>query len=80
MRVTIFTLSGQQGEMMRRDTVKMLKQLGIEGDVKLTSDEFEFACAGVLLTPAVSINGKLITNGWLPEEKAFIEAVASNSL
>ena len=75
MRITIFTSSGRQGDLIRRDTVEVLRQLGIEGDVEVNSDEFDFACAGVMLTPAVSVNGKLITNGWIPTPSAFRNAI-----
>jgi len=67
MVVTIYSLSEQQAESIRDETLHVFHDLGIQGDVVVDNDEFTFASAGVMFTPAVSVNGTLITNGWAPE-------------
>ena len=44
-----------------------MTELGVHAEVEIDSDEFSFARAGVMFTPAISINGNLISNGWVPE-------------
>jgi hypothetical protein len=68
MRVIIFSNPGVQGEVMRRDAQRKLNYLGLNADVRVETDEFSFARAGVMFTPAVAVNGKLISNGWVPED------------
>lgn len=76
MVVTIYSLSEQQAESIRNKTLHMLHDLGVSGDVVVDSDEFGFASAGVMFTPAVSVNGTLITNGWVPEPQDLAAALS----
>lgn len=75
MKVTIYNPSGFQSEILRDNTIKVLTELGVDAQVEIDSDEFAFARAGVMFTPAVSINGKLISNGWVPEASDVALAV-----
>jgi hypothetical protein len=77
MRVVIYSPPGMQGEVLRRDTQKHLGRLGIKVNVELQTDDFSFARAGVMFTPAVSINGTLISNGWVPEPQEFDDALVA---
>lgn len=66
----------------RCETVeKMVKEaaakLGIEVDVEKVTDPREIAMAGVMSTPGLSIDGKLVHAGGLPREdsvKKWLEA------
>jgi len=78
MRVIIFSNPGVQGEVMRRDAQRKLKFLGLNADVRVETDEFSFARAGVMFTPAVAVNGKLISNGWVPEDAELEQALLAN--
>jgi hypothetical protein len=73
MQVVIFSHPGRQAEVLRRDAQQLLQRLGVSCDVKLETDEFRLARAGVMFTPAVSINGQLISNGWVPEQDEFAD-------
>lgn len=75
MKVTIYNPPGFQSEILRDNTIKVLSELGVDANVEIDSDEFAFASAGVMFTPAVSINGKLISNGWVPEAADVAQAV-----
>ena len=75
MRVTIYTPPGAHAEQMRKRTAQMMLDLGIDANIEVDSDEFDFARAGVMFTPAVSVNGTLITNGWMPEVHDMAAAV-----
>ena len=76
MKVTIFTPPGLQVEEIRNSAVEVLHELGVSADVEVDSNEFDFALAGVLLSPAVSINGTLISNGWIPERDVMKDAIS----
>ena len=65
-KVTVYSPPGLQGELILNEALEVLKKVGIQGKVELKSSEFEYARAGVLYTPAISINGQLVTNGWVP--------------
>jgi hypothetical protein len=67
MRITIFSPPGTQGEVIRSRALAVLHEMGVKANVSIDNDEFDFARAGVMFTPAVSINGTLISNGWIPE-------------
>ena len=75
MKVTIYNPPGFQSEILRDNTMKVLVELGVEAHVEVESDEFSFAKAGVMFTPAVSIDGTLISNGWIPEAADVAQAV-----
>ena len=70
-RVTVYSPPGLQGELILNEALEALKRVGVKGKVELTSNEFECARAGVLCTPAISINGQLVTNGWVPRPDEF---------
>ena len=77
MRITIFSPPGQHAEHIRSQALRAVHNLGVSAAVVVDSDEFDFALAGVMFTPAISINGNLISNGWVPEENEMLEALAS---
>jgi hypothetical protein len=76
MVVTIYSLSERQAEFIRDEALTVLHDLGINASVVVDNDEFGFASAGVLFTPAVSVNGTLITNGWAPGPRDLAEALS----
>ncbi|WP_119306938.1 thioredoxin family protein [Cohaesibacter haloalkalitolerans] len=43
-------------------------KLGLDADVEKVTDPKEIAMAGVLSTPGISIDGKLVHAGGLPDE------------
>lgn len=45
-----------------------LEQAGLEGNVRKASDFSEMARAGVLMTPAVAVNGVVRISGRVPDE------------
>ncbi|SEO78849.1 small redox-active disulfide protein 2 [Salinihabitans flavidus] len=53
-------------------TEKMVKEaaarLGIEVDVEKVTDQKSIAMAGVMSTPGIAVDGKLVHTGGLPDE------------
>lgn len=79
VKVTIFAPPGMHGELLKNRTQRVLKQAGLTGRVEVRTDESEFARAGVMCTPAISVDGRLVTNGWVPEDRDF-ESILKSSL
>jgi hypothetical protein len=78
VRVTVYSPPGMHGEQIRHRAQKALAEAGLSGRVDLKTEEFEFARAGVMCTPAISVNGRLVTNGWVPEETEFARVLKAN--
>lgn len=78
MKVTIYSPPGMHGEIIRNRAQRAMSEAGLSGKIEVRTEEFEFARAGVMCTPAVSINGRLVTNGWVPEEQDFARVLKAN--
>ena len=75
MKVTIFSPPGMQGEIIRRDTQLALDGIGVKASVEVRTSEFDCAQAGVMCTPAMSIDGRLVSNGWVPDSEELAELI-----
>ncbi len=78
VRVTVYSPPGMHGEQIRHRAQQALAEAGLAGRVELKTEEFEFARAGVMCTPAISVNGRLVTNGWVPGETEFARVLKAN--
>lgn len=58
----------ETAEMMVRDAAA---KLGVEVEVEKITDPKSIAMAGVMSTPGISIDGKLVHAGGLPKEDAL---------
>ena len=76
MRVTIYSPPGVQAEEIRNRALAAMREAGVRGKIAVATDEFDFASAGVMFTPAVSINGTLICNGWVPDAQDIAQALS----
>ncbi|TVR84242.1 MAG: thioredoxin family protein [Rhodospirillales bacterium] len=56
-------------ESMVKDTAA---KLGIEVEVEKVTDPKSIAMAGIMSTPGISIDGKLVHAGGLPKEDALV--------
>ena len=57
---------------------KVVEQSGLEAEVEKVSDVQAMAKAGVLLTPAVSVNGVVKTSGRIPSESDIKTWISGN--
>lgn len=60
------------------DTAQAAKDLGIEHSIGKITDMMKFAEYGVMLTPAIVINGKLKIAGKLPTEEQLKSFLTEN--
>jgi hypothetical protein len=79
MHITIYSTPGSNGERLRYTAQEALASAGLKAAVNLETDEFNFARAGVLFTPAVAVDGRLISNGWMPQRDELLHALAASS-
>jgi len=74
--ITIYSQSQRQAALIRDEALHVFSDLGISGNVIIDNDEFDFASAGVMFTPAVSVDGTLISNGWVPAPQDLAAALS----
>ncbi len=79
MHITIYSAPGNHGERLKFSALEALESAGLDAAVNLETDEFNFARAGVLFTPAVAVDGRLISNGWMPQRDELLNALAACS-
>jgi hypothetical protein len=79
MHITIYSAPGMHGEQLKFSAIEALKSVGLKAAVNVETDEFNFARAGVLFTPAVAVDGRLISNGWMPKPDELLNALAASS-
>lgn len=61
---------------MRENTIEAVKQLGLpEGSLECVSDLNEIARMGVMSTPSLVINGKLVSSGKVLKVEQIIELI-----
>ena len=56
---------------------KVCAELGVEAEIEHLADPAEFAKLGVMFTPAVVIDGKIIESGRVPSEEKIRQAVST---
>jgi small redox-active disulfide protein 2 len=54
-----------------------VRQAGVEAEVVKVTDVLQMANAGVLLTPALAIDGKLVVSGKVPEVAEVVGEIMS---
>ena len=54
-----------------------VRQAGVEAEVVKVTDVLQMAKAGVLLTPALAIDGKLVVSGKVPEVAEVVGEIMS---
>lgn len=65
-------------ERLEREIVKVLQELGLPVDVQHIRDAQEIARYGVIATPALVINGKLMSTGRVPARNQLKEWLSKN--
>jgi hypothetical protein len=66
MKVRIYNDFANGFDEYREAVLSELSRYGLHPEIEMINDELSFAMAGVMLTPAVSIDDLLLSNGWLP--------------
>ena len=64
----------QQTEQVARHAVQ---QAGVEAEVEKVTDVREMAKAGVLMTPALAIDGRIVISGKVPDVSEVVSLITS---
>ena len=64
----------QQAEAVARHAVQ---QAGVEAEVEKVTDVREMAKAGVLMTPALAIDGRIVISGKVPDVSEVVSLITS---
>lgn len=77
IRILIYTKQGEgTGTAVMNQLRALIKELKVDATIQLIADESMHAANGVVGTPAISIDGLMVANGWAPsrqELRRFIE-------
>ena len=68
MTITIYGPGCARCYETERRVRHVIEQAGITADVRKASDIVELAKAGILATPAIAIDGKVVSSGRIPSE------------
>jgi len=63
---------------VEKNVIEAVTQLGIDADVSKIKDVREYAKMGVLFTPAVIIDGKVVVTGKVPTVEDLKKIISSN--
>jgi len=77
IRILVFVRQGEgTGTAVMNQIRALINEMKVDATLQLVSDESMHAANGVEATPAISIDGLMVTNGWAPsrqELRRFIE-------
>ena len=77
MRLTVYG-PGCAKCVKTEDVVKeAIQQAGVEADIAHEKDIAEIAKAGVLMTPALAIDGKVVISGKVPEVAEVVSHITT---
>ena len=65
MRIEVMGPGCQRCETLEKNVRAAVQEMGIEAEVTKISEIKEIAARGVLMTPGLSVNGKLVSSGHL---------------
>ena len=72
IELEVFGIGCPKCQATAKNGKEALRQLGLEGEVKLVKDQVEIMKSGVTSTPALAINGKVKVMGRIPEVKEIV--------
>ena len=78
MDIKVLGTGCQKCKMLEKLTNKMVEELGIEATVSKEEDMFKIMQYGVMRTPGIVINEKVVHSGSLPSRKELQEILISN--
>ena len=68
----IFGIGCPKCQATAKNGKEALRQLGLEGEVKLVKDQLEIMKRGITSTPGLAINGNVKVMGRIPEVKEIV--------
>ncbi len=77
MKITVYGTGCPKCTKTEEVAREAVRQLDIEAEIEKVKDIGEIARAGVLMTPALAIDGKVMMSGKVPEVAEVVSHIAS---
>jgi small redox-active disulfide protein 2 len=72
IKLEVFGIGCPKCQATERNASEALRQLGLEGEVKLVKDQVQIIQKGIISTPALAINGNVKAMGRIPQVKEIV--------
>ncbi|NWF77663.1 MAG: TM0996/MTH895 family glutaredoxin-like protein [Chloroflexi bacterium] len=72
MKLEVFGIGCPKCQATEKNAAEALRQLGLEGEVKLVKDQLQIIKKGIISTPALAINGDVKAMGRIPQVKEIV--------
>ena len=72
IELEVFGIGCPKCQATERNASEALRQLGLEGEVKLVKDQVQIIKKGIISTPALAINGNVKAMGRIPQVKEVV--------
>jgi len=72
IKLEVFGIGCPKCQATERNASEALRQLGLEGEVKLVKDQVQIIKKGIISTPALAVNGNVKAMGRIPEVKEIV--------
>jgi small redox-active disulfide protein 2 len=72
VKLEVFGIGCPKCQATERNASEALRQLGLEGEVKLVKDQVQIIQKGIISTPALAINGNVKAMGRIPQVKEIV--------
>jgi small redox-active disulfide protein 2 len=77
MRLTVYGPGCTKCVQTEQVVKQAVEQAGIEAEIEHVSDIVAMAKAGILVTPALAIDGKVVMKGEVPEAPEVVSLITS---
>ncbi|MGQ9731608.1 MAG: thioredoxin family protein [Candidatus Zipacnadales bacterium] len=75
MKITIYGTGCPKCIQAENVAKQAVAQAGVEAEIEHVKDIAEIAKAGVLMTPGVAIDGKIVSKGKVPDVAELVSAI-----
>ena len=72
IKLEVFGIGCPKCQATEKNGKEALRQLGLDGEVKLVKDQLEIMKRGITSTPGLAINGNVKAMGRIPEVKEIV--------
>ena len=69
LEIKLFSPGCSRCQQLEQQIREVLSQMGLAAELEVVKDPLEIARQGVVLTPALMINGKMMSSGQVPEPR-----------
>ena len=78
MVLSVYGAGCKNCHTLHENTLQAVKSLGIEAEVLYVTDIVEIANKGIMKTPALTIDSKLVSSGKVLSEKDIVALIEKN--